>query len=117
MSSPNAYAAQIDEFGIVRQVIVIPFCGDTDEQVTDYCNGIGLSGTWLDTSYLGNRRRRFAGIGMKYDAERDAFITDQPFPSWTLDALGDWQPPSPMPTDGDSYAWNEFTQEWQAVTD
>ena len=112
----NAYAARIDDSNIVRQVVVIPHMGDNDDTVSQYCNSIGLEGRWLDTSFLGARRRRFAGIGMKYDSERDAFIEPQPFLSWTLDALGDWQPPTPMPTDGNRYVWNENRQEWETAT-
>jgi len=41
--------------------------------VTAYCNGIGLAGTWLDTSYTGSRRGKYAGIGDKYNAELDVF--------------------------------------------
>lgn len=63
MSYHNAYAALVDDQNIVRQVIVIPYCNDNDDDITIYCNSIGLPGTWLDTSYLGNRRGKFAGIG------------------------------------------------------
>jgi hypothetical protein len=37
--------------------------------VTAYCNGIGLDGTWVDTSYLGSRRGKYAGIGDLFDGE------------------------------------------------
>jgi hypothetical protein len=74
MASENAHAAKIEN-GIVTQVIVIPRQdNDDDELITAYCNGIGLSGTWIDTSYLSKRRGRYAGIGMKYDVELDKFI-------------------------------------------
>lgn len=73
MAYHNAHAALVDEDGIVRQVIVIPHQGDTDAAVTAYCNSIGLAGTWLDTSYTGSRRGKYAGIGDKYNAELDVF--------------------------------------------
>lgn len=63
MTYHNAHAALIDNDNIVRQVIVIPYMGDDDEQITAYCNSIGLAGTWIDTSYVGARRGKFAGIG------------------------------------------------------
>lgn len=75
MAYHNAHAARIDENGMVREVIVIPHVGDTDEAVTAYCNSIGLAGTWLDTSYTGSRRGKYAGIGDKYDADLDEFVT------------------------------------------
>lgn len=63
MNYHNAHAARIDEHGVVRQVIVIPYMNDDDEQITEYCNSIGLPGQWIDTSYTGSRRGKFAGIG------------------------------------------------------
>jgi len=66
MPHDNAHAARIEN-GIVREVIVIPYCNDDDAQVTAYCNSIGLAGTWIDTSYLGARRGKYAGIGDLWD--------------------------------------------------
>lgn len=37
-----------------------------------------LGGTWIKTSYNGNIRKRFAGVGYTYDEQRDAFIEPQP---------------------------------------
>ena len=71
-----AHAARI-ESGIVREVIVVPndIGGDeNDAAITAYVNGIGLPGKWLRTSYNGNIRGRYAGIGFTYDEELDEFI-------------------------------------------
>jgi hypothetical protein len=73
MTYHNAHAARIEN-NIVREVIVIPFMDDNDEKVTDYCNGIGLAGTWIDTSYTGSRRGKYAGQGDTYDPDLDEFI-------------------------------------------
>jgi len=77
MTYHNAHAAHIDDDGIVREVIVVPYLDDDDATITAYCNGIGLAGTWLDTSYLGARRGRYAGVGMRYDAELDEFVSPE----------------------------------------
>jgi hypothetical protein len=37
-----------------------------------------LGGTWIKTSYNGNIRYNFAGIGYSYDKDRDAFIAAEP---------------------------------------
>lgn len=75
MAYPNAHAARIED-GIVREVIVIPRQDeDRDDLVTAYCNSIGLPGTWIDTSYLGARRGKYAGVGDKYDADLDEFVS------------------------------------------
>jgi hypothetical protein len=71
--SENAHAARVED-GIVREVIVIPYMDDDDATITAYCNGIGLAGTWLDTSYIGARRGKYAGIGDTYDADLDEFV-------------------------------------------
>ena len=68
MAYENAHAAKIED-GIVTQVIVIPFMDDDDAKVTAYCNSIGLEGVWVDTSYLGARRSKYAGIGNTWDGE------------------------------------------------
>ena len=81
-------------------------------------------GEWIQTSYNthgGNHpegrplRKNFAGIGFKYDAQRDAFIPPQPFPSWTLNEDSClWDAPVPMPTDGQQYSWDEASLSWIA---
>lgn len=60
-------------------------------------------------------RGNYAGIGYTYQADIDAFVPPQPFPSWTLDANVVWQPPVAMPTDGKMYSWNEESQTWVEV--
>jgi len=68
MSYHNAHAARIEN-GIVREVIVIPHMDDDDDQITEYCNSIGLPGLWVDTSYTGARRGKFAGVGDTFDGD------------------------------------------------
>jgi len=74
MPYQNAHAARIDENGVVREVIVIPYLNDDDAEITAYCNSLGLAGTWIDTSYVGARRGKYAGIGFTYDAVNDVFV-------------------------------------------
>jgi len=71
----NAHAACVNEDGIVTQVIVVPFLDDDDAKITAYVNSIGLAGKWLDTSYMGSRRGKYAGVGDRYDAEKDEFVS------------------------------------------
>lgn len=68
---------------------------------------------WKQTSYNSNFRKNYAGIGYTYNEVLDAFIAPQPFPSWSLDeSTATWQPPIPMPFDGNIYDWNENSQVW-----
>jgi len=64
----TAHAARIED-GIVRQVIVIPHLDDDDAKITEYCNRIGLPGTFVDTSYTGSRRGKYAGVGDSFDVK------------------------------------------------
>jgi len=80
-------------------------------------------GEWIQTSYNTRGgvhtnggtplRKNYAGIGYTYDRVRDAFIPPKPFDSWSLnDDTCLWEPPTPYPTDGKLYKWNEETQAW-----
>ena len=58
-------------------------------------------------------RKNYAGIGFTYDSQRDAFIPPKDYQSWTLNEVTClWDPPTPMPEDGNQYYWDEPTQSW-----
>ena len=62
-------------------------------------------------------RKNYAGIGYTYDLQRDAFIPPKPFASWILNSnTAQWEPPTPMPTDGKMYSWDEATTSWTEIT-
>lgn len=65
-----AHFAKI-EAGIVTNVVVVDNEYETDGNA--YLNSLGLEGTWVQTSYNGNIRGKYAGIGDTYDAELDEF--------------------------------------------
>jgi hypothetical protein len=72
--------AEIDANNIVLRVVT----GDNNEPDEGYGWLIdNLGGTWLQTSYHGNIRYNYAGIGFIYDPVRDAFIAPEP-----ADAIG-----------------------------
>jgi hypothetical protein len=62
-------------------------------------------------------RKNFAGIGYTYDPEKDAFISPQPYPSWSLDEEScTWHPPTPYPNNTEvDYEWNEETKTWDEL--
>lgn len=109
-----AHFAEIDENGIVTQVLVVP---DSEEhRGQEYlADDLGLGGTWVQTSYNHRIRKQYAGIGYTYDAEADVFVAPQPFPSWLLDENHDWQPPTPRPEGDEIYVWNEEQLAWEIV--
>jgi hypothetical protein len=104
------------ESGVVTQVIV----ADSKE----WCEA-NLGGTWVQTSYntAGNVNSReggvalhknYAGIGYTFDGT--GFAAPQPYPSWTKNSdTYLWEAPTPMPTDGKRYAWDEDTTAWVEV--
>ena len=61
-------------------------------------------------------RKNFAGSGSTYDPIRDAFIPPKMHPSWVLDEETClWEAPTPRPTDGKSYIWDDETTSWTEV--
>jgi hypothetical protein len=110
-----AHYAFLDENNIVIEVI-------TGIDETELIEGMDTE-TWygnfrnqkcVRTSYNGNIRGRFAGLGYSYNEEEDIFVAPQPFPSWTRNGPF-WEPPIPMPiaTGTECYHWSENDLEWK----
>ena len=119
-----AHFAELDENNIVTKVIVVhnnELKGangvEYENKGIEFCNSLFGHTNWVQTSYNGNMRKQFAGIGFTYDDVNDIFVAPQPFPSWSLDENHDWQAPVAMPDDGQSYSWNEETQSWDLITE
>lgn len=117
-----AHFAQLDENNVVTQVIVVH---NNDCQIDGvesedagilFCKQLfGTETRWNQTSYNGNIRKNYAGIGYTYDEQRDAFIPPKTYASWVLDeATCQWKAPVDMPTDGQMYTWDEATTSWVA---
>ena len=111
-----AHFAQLDENNVVLQVIVVnnEDCQDDNgvEQESvgiAFCQALfGADTVWKQTSYNGNIRKNYAGIGGVYDSARDAFRGVQPYASWTLDETTClWEAPITKPNDGNIYRWDE----------
>ena len=113
--------------GIVTQVLVAE-----QEFIDSYVDT--EPGEWIQTSYntfggvhydrstnpptpSGDQskalRKNYAGIGMIYDKDKDAFYQPQPYASWILNATTClWEPPVAYPEDGKYYEWNESSKSW-----
>lgn len=113
-----AHYSFLDENNIVTEVIV-----GIDE--TELIEGLDPE-TWYGnfrgqvckrTSFNGNIRKNYAGIGYTYDEERDAFIAPKPFLSWVLDEdTCCWKAPVPCPGNLATHEWNESTLSWDEKT-
>jgi hypothetical protein len=114
-----AHFAKLDENNIVLAVHVvnndvITIDGVESEQAgIDFLNDLYGDASWKQTSYNGTSRKNYAGVGMTYDASRDAFIEVKPFPSWVLnETTCKWEAPTEHPSDGKRYTWDETTTSW-----
>ena len=83
-------------------------------------------GEWIQTSYNTSGgvhtsggtplRKNYAGVGFTYNKILDAFISPQPYASWTLNEdTCLWNPPTAYPDDDLQYVWNEETLSWVEV--
>ena len=120
-----AHFAEIDSNNVVLRVIVVdnrdtstPDGTEVESIGVAFCQRL-FGGNWLKTSYNGNIRKNYAGIGYTYNAGLNAFVPPKPFASWILNndtAL--WDAPTPMPSDAGTgeppkrYTWDEATTSW-----
>jgi hypothetical protein len=117
-----AHFAKIEN-GIVTQVVVVDNKDTSDASGVEkeyigaaFCERL-LGGEWKQTSYNGNFRKNYAGIGYSYNADIDAFVPPQPFASWVLNNdTAQWEAQTAMPDDGQMYSWDESTTSWTIVS-
>ena len=75
-----AHFAQLDENNVVLQVIVVHNndCKDANGNESEavgiaFCQSLFPGTTWIQTSYNGNMRGRYAGIGYTYNSMFNVF--------------------------------------------
>jgi len=120
-----AHFAEIDSNNVVLRVIVVdnkdtstPDGTEVESIGVAFCQRL-FGGNWKQTSYNGNKRKNYAGIGDTYNAGLDAFVPPKPFNSWVLNNdTAQWDAPTPMPSDAGTgeppkrYSWDEATTSW-----
>jgi len=120
---------KLDENNIVLEVNVVN--NNALDASNEEASGVefltqwsGGYSNWKQTSYNGNIRKNYAGIGFTYDATRDAFIAPKPFNSWVPQPYASWslnsttyfwEAPTPMPVDDKFYRWDEATTSWVEI--
>ena len=126
-----AHFAQLDDNNVVTQVIVVSNDDTSDSNGVEtesigvaFCQKLlGADTNWKQTSYNGNMRGNYAGIGYTYMSNvatlgvgsTDIFISQQPHASWTISTTAaQWEAPITQPTltddqiaAGSRYEWNE----------
>lgn len=129
-----AYFAELDSSNKVLRVVV---AGDDDvannggsqsAQAADHFKTIcplSANGVkWVETSKTDSFRKQFAGKGHTYDESADVFYGADIYPSWTLDANFDGQPPVARPTTDANpingqpviFEWDEANQKWSGFS-
>ena len=100
----------LDNSGYEGEVIGIAYLQSVHGNNTNY--------RWRQTSYNGTFRKNYAGVGYTYDSTRDAFISPQPYNSWTLnETTCQWESPVAYPDDDKRYEWNEDIINWIEITE
>ena len=109
-----AHYAFLDESNIVTEVIVgIDETELIEGKDPEVWYGEFRGQVCKRTSYNGNIRKNYAGIGFIYDEEKDAFIPPKPYSSWILNEdTCQWEPPISMPEDDNFYIWDEVSTSW-----
>ena len=114
-----AHFAKLDENNVVLAVHVVNNNELIENGAESEAKGIAFLQDlhkyqfWKQTSYNGNIRKNYAGVGYIYDSQKDAFISPKPYASWILNndtCL--WEAPIPMPTDDKMYRWDEEATSW-----
>jgi hypothetical protein len=105
-----AHFAKLDGNNIVT-FVTVGRDEDNEQELTERTGDV-----YKQTSYNGNIRKNYAGIGYTYDEQRDAFIAPKPFNSWILNEdTCQWEAPVAYPTDEKFYIWNENQRNWEEV--
>ena len=115
--------AHFAKLGVGNKILTVEVVSNdiaiNEQAGVDFLNNLhGTNDVWKQTSYNGNIRKNFAGIGYKYDQTRDAFIAPKPFNSWILNEdTCQWEAPVAYPDDDNKYTWNETNQTWDLVSE
>ena len=127
-----AHFAELNENNEVLRVIVVDN-NDTSNSDGEEIELIGISflkglfgndTNWKQTSYNGNFRVRYAGIGYSYDETLDAFVPPKPYDSWIINSTtADWEAPITQPEltqeqedSGYYYYWDETAYQQDNTT-
>jgi hypothetical protein len=118
-----AHFAKLDDNNVVLAIhvvnndVIMVDGAESEQAGIDFLTELHGYPLWKQTSYNGTIRKNYAGIGYTYDAERDAFISPQPYASWTLnETTCQWEAPVAYPMDDKIYGWFEPNQQWIELT-
>lgn len=94
------YFAEIDNDNMVIRCVSISDADCVDENGNEsesvgisFCTNLFGTSKWVQTFDSGDKRRRFAGPGMVYSPELDAFLPPKPYPWYLANEKGEWERP------------------------
>lgn len=101
-------------------IVVYVFVGKNEDELDADGNAVNWEIYYKAkrTSYNGNIRANYAGIGYTYNPEFDVFIAPQTYPSWKLNyTTFQWEAPIARPdeVEGFEFKWSEYNKEWVSV--
>tara|TARA_R100000664_G_C2757314_1_gene145493 strand:- start:3835 stop:4254 length:420 start_codon:yes stop_codon:yes gene_type:complete len=120
------YFAILDsENNVLNTIVVDDEACSTDEAVEGeiYCQNLLGPGTYKQFSMTGDFRERPAYKLGTFDSDKNAFIDEQPFASWTLDGSNEWVAPIPQPdvheynNENIGTHWDEDNRRWLGTTE
>ena len=117
-----AHFARLNESNVVTMITVVSnedLINDDGNEEEAFgiavCESVVGPGPWIQTSYNGNFRGRYAAVGGTYDPIRDVFLPYRPYASWQLDENDEWKAPVAKPSEEGDFEWNESTQQWDEI--
>lgn len=111
---------KVKKLHVVADAALLNEAGETDEALgqtlLQSLHGIPAE-SWVQCSLEGEFRGSSIGLDFHWDADRDAFIPPQPYPSWSLnEKTFVWEAPIPYPGDDITFfVWNEGDGSWVEV--
>ena len=111
--------AHFAKLGLNSKVIKVYSVADhkasTEKDGIEYLHKLHNYPFWVQ-AFRDGTRKNYPSKGFTYDEDRDAFISKQLYPSWTLNEdTCRWESPVAYPYDGKPYEWNEETTSWDEI--
>ena len=103
---------------VINDEILLDNGEESEAKGVDFCESLFGHRNWVQTSYNGNIRYNFAGVGYTWDSDNDAFYAPQPYASWSLNEDYIWEASVPYPEDASPekiYEWDEDNLTWKVV--
>lgn len=102
---------------VVESVVLTAESAPNEQAGINFLNNLyHTQDNWKETTSNNTKGSNYAGIDYNYDPNTNIFFPPKPYASWTLNLnTYEWIPPTPYPSDGNMYRWNEESQSWVLI--